>query len=378
MKHRFQFLLGLSLVLVMVLAACGGTPATEEPAATEAPAAEEPAATEAPATEEEPVEEPMAMPGEGTTVRLGRATWDTGWFQAAIYSNLLQELGYDVSAPNDLTPEIFYVALANGELDFWANGWFPIHNTFVQQEDVAGKVELVGYQVKAGALQGYLVDKKTADEMGIVSLEDFKNPEVAALFDGDGNGKADLIGCNPGWGCEKVIEHHLDAYELRESIDHIQGEYSALMADTIARYKRGEPVLFYTWTPNWTIAELAPGEDVVWIEVPFSSLPEDQKDMEDMTVGDGIIGCVADPCNIGFPPNDIRVVANAEFLASDPAAQRLFELVEVPLQDIADQNTKMLEGEDSDDDIARHVQEWIDANRAQIDEWLNEARAAGA
>jgi glycine betaine/proline transport system substrate-binding protein len=25
------------------------------------------------------------MPGEGTTVRMGQATWDTGWFHAEIY-----------------------------------------------------------------------------------------------------------------------------------------------------------------------------------------------------------------------------------------------------------------------------------------------------
>jgi glycine betaine/proline transport system substrate-binding protein len=37
---------------------------------------------------------------------------------------------------------------------------------------------------------------------------------VAALFDGDGDGKADLIGCNPGWGCEGAINHHLDAFGL--------------------------------------------------------------------------------------------------------------------------------------------------------------------
>ena len=34
-------------------------------------------------------------PGEGVTVTPARATWDTGWFPAAVYSRLLEELGYE-------------------------------------------------------------------------------------------------------------------------------------------------------------------------------------------------------------------------------------------------------------------------------------------
>lgn len=386
MKWRLFHILSLSLVLTLLLAACGGQtaeePAEEPPAQEEAAeepaeetAAEEEAVTEAETTTEE--ETMVGLPGEGTTVSIGRATWDTGWFQAELYSQMLEELGYTVEDPSTLDNPAFYLSAARGDLDFWPNGWFPLHNTFIEDENVEGNVELVGYEVEAGALQGYLIDKKTADELGITSLEDFKDPEIAAAFDGNGNGLADLIGCNPGWGCELVIEHHLDAYELRNSIEHVQGEYSALMADTAARFQRGEPILFYTWTPNWTVAQLVPGEDVVWIEVPFSSLPEEQGGAEVDTVAEGVEGCVIDPCNMGFQPNDIRVVANTQFLEENPAARQLFELVEIPLGDIAEQNVKMIiDGEDSEEDIARHASEWIEENRDLVDGWLDEAMAA--
>jgi glycine betaine/proline transport system substrate-binding protein len=289
---------------------------------------------------------------------------------------LLQDLGYEVSDPSTLDNPAFYLSAARGDLDFWPNGWFPLHDTFINQEDVQGQVELVGFQVEAGALQGYLVDSASIEEYGITSLEDFKDPEIAAAFDGNGNGQADLIGCNPGWGCELVIEHHLDAYELRDSVEHVQGEYSALMADTISRFQQGEPVLFYTWTPNWTVAELELGEDVMWIEVPFSSLPEEQGGEDVDTTAEGIEGCVSDPCNMGFIPNDIRVVANSTFLDENPAATTLFELVEIPLEDIAQQNVRMIEGEDSEEDIQGHAETWIEENRDQVDEWLSEARSA--
>jgi ABC-type proline/glycine betaine transport system substrate-binding protein/ABC-type amino acid transport substrate-binding protein len=306
---------------------------------------------------------------------MGRATWDTGWFQAEIFKALMEKLGYRVEGPKTFDTSQFYRAAARGDIDFWANGWFPLHNAFINDEAVRGKVELVGYEVKGGALQGYLIDKKSSQKHRITNLEDLKDPKVARLFDRDGNGRADLIGCNVGWGCELVIEHHLDKYKLRDTVEHIQGDYSLLIHDTVSRYRQGEPVLFYTWTPNWTVGTLVPGEDVVWLEVPFASLPEDQQALEDKSIIKGIPGCVRDPCAIGWPPNDIRVVANSAFLQKNPGVRRLLESVVIPLEDIDAENARMISGEGADEDFRRHALEWIEKNRESVNQWLAEARA---
>ncbi|MDC0933843.1 glycine betaine ABC transporter substrate-binding protein [Arcobacteraceae bacterium] len=110
-----------------------------------------------------------------------------------------------------------------------------------------------------------MIDKKTADKYNIKYLNDLNKPEIAKLFDSNGNGKADLTGCSGGWNCSKVIEHHLDAYNLRDNIEHNQGAYSALIADTIARYKTGKSILYYTWTPYWVSGKLVPGKDVTFL-----------------------------------------------------------------------------------------------------------------
>ncbi|MGH6900836.1 MAG: glycine betaine/L-proline ABC transporter substrate-binding protein ProX [Geminicoccaceae bacterium] len=317
-----------------------------------------------------------AEPGEGKTVQPARATWDTGWFPTAIYMQALEELGYQVEEPTTLDNPVFYQAVGQGDVDFWVNGWFPLHNEY--EDAYAQGAELVGYVAEGGALQGYLIDKATADEQGITNLEDLKDPETAQLFDADGDGKADMVACPPGWGCELVIEHHMEAYELGDYVNTIKAAYSASMADAMARYQQGEPILFYTWTPNWTVGMLEPGEDVVWIEVPFASLPEAQAQFEDETTVEGVTGCVDDPCEMGWPANDIRPVVNSAFLEDNPAARRLFEVMAIPLEDIFAQNAKMFEGEDSEEDLERHAEEWIAANRDQFDQWLEEARAAAS
>ncbi len=314
----------------------------------------------------------------GGKITMARATWDTGWFQAAIYAQLLDELGYDVTDPAELTRDAntFYPALAQEEVDLWANGWFPLHDIYLDRELFSGQlisepIEPVGFQVAAGAVQGYLIDKAAADSIGITSMSDLADASVAAAFDTDGDGRADLYGCNEGWGCNVVIDEHIDELDWGRNVEQVVGEYNDLINDVVRpRVAAGESVLFYTWTPNWTIDVLVPGTDVVWLESP--ALPDEEAD----TAVPGLAGCAGgDPCRLGWPVNDIRAVANTEFLEENPAVRRLLEVVAIPLNDIADQNAKMAqEAEYSDAMVRADAAEWIAANRALVDGWLDTAR----
>ena len=308
-------------------------------------------------------------PADNPPVRMARATWDTGWFQAEVYRLLIQQLGYEVEGPLTMDNDEFYTAVAAGEVDLWANGWFPTQDSFVQEEFA----ERVGTQVDDGALQGYFVDRSTAQAHGITNLGDLSSREVAALFDHDGDGLADLIGCEPSWGCAAIIDHHLDAYGLRGTVEQVQGAYSPLIRATFDQYRAGQPVLYYTWTPNWTVGELVPGRDVVWLETPFPSLPAEQAAYLDRTSIAGIPGCANDPCGVGWPPNDIRVVANTEFLEANPSIRKLLELVVIPLADISAQNALMVADEGDPEDIRRHAKEWVGANEVIVQRWIEAA-----
>ncbi|MDM7459585.1 MAG: glycine betaine/L-proline ABC transporter substrate-binding protein ProX [Paracoccus sp. (in: a-proteobacteria)] len=313
----------------------------------------------------------QTQPGNGTRIVMAQPTWDTGWFQTEIYAQMLQELGYDLEPTITLDNPIFYQSVAYGDVTMWVDGWFPLHNAYRDSFD--GRAEIVGAVARGGALEGYLVDRASAEEFGITSLDDFKRPEVQAAFDRNGNGLADLVACPPGWACEVNIDHHLDAYGLREHVSPIKAGYSASMADAVAAYGAGEPIFFYTWTPNWTVNELVPGEDVVWIEVPEVSLPEEFMYLADAATIPGVEGCVNDPCVLGFPASDIVPVVNTEFLDANPAVRTLLEEASIPLSDIVAQNAAMNAG---DTDLKAQAASWIEANRADVDAWLDAARAA--
>lgn len=314
-------------------------------------------------------------PGKGVKVQPARATWNTGFFQEALVRRGLVELGYKVKKPKDLQNPIFYKSVALGDVDYWANGWFPNHDSQLPK-NFYEKADKYGYVVKAGGLQGYLVSKREVEKFNIKSLDDFKRPEVIKAFDSNGDGKAELTACPPGWGCENVIAHHMKVYDLGKYINPIKAAYEAGMASALGAYKSGEPIFFYTWAPNWTIFKLKPGKDVMWINVPKIIPKESQKSAVDRMTVSGIEGAVTDPIKLGFVVSDIRIVASKKFIGKNPAAKKFFEVLTLPLIDINEQNTRMNEGEKSQKDIERHVDEWIAKNQAKWNGWLDAARQA--
>ena len=289
-------------------------------------------------------------------IKMGKADWDTGFFQAEIYKKALEKMGYKVSGPTVMKPQVFYVAAAAGDMDLWVNGWFENHNTYVKE--AMGKVKPVGYVVEKGGLQGYLIDKKTADKFNIKSIMDIK--KHAKEFDINSDGKADMVACPPGWGCEKIITKHFEELGLGEFINPLKADYSASMADTISRYKNGKSILFYTWTPNWSVGTLKLGEDVVWIEAPYS----DTKEVK-------VPNATKSKLNMGFAVNDIRAAANVDFLKANPKVEKMLKKASIPLADIAEQNLKMNAGEKSEKAIKKHAEDWIKANQSTFDSWIN-------
>ena len=98
---------------------------------------------------------------------------------------------------------------------------------------------------------------------------------------------------------------------------------------------------------------------------PNSSLPDDRTDNTEFNGK-----------NLGFAVNSLRVVANDAFLKANPPAAKLFELAKININDVSAQNNKMQNGEDADEDINRHVDEWMAANQDEFNSWVEAAEQA--
>lgn len=304
------------------------------------------------------------LPGKGVSVQPLKGTVDEEMFQTLLVSRALQKLGYRVQPVKSLENGTQHVAVAKGDATFTATHWMPLHRAFYESNG-ADKAFYRAGTYSRNAVQGYLIDKATAEKYHITSITQLKDPKLAALFDTDGDGKADLTGCNPGWGCELAINKHLKGLDLESSITHRQGNYQALIADTITRYKNGKPILYYVWTPFWVNTVLRPRKEVSWLEVP--NVPGAQG--EDQTQ-------LPNGKNYGFKLNQQYILANKAWAEKNPAAAKLFAVMQLPIEDINAQNMRMRQGESSEADVGRHVDGWIKAHQQTFDGWLEQARAA--
>ena len=307
---------------------------------------------------------------QGIRIRSAHSNWIEEHFQTAIVNIGLEHLGYQVESPKEIDYPALYLSLANGTLDYSTVYYDPGHKQFFDNAGGRKKLQGVGLLTPNGT-QGYQIDLRTAEKNKITNIQQLQDPKLAQLFDSDGDGKANLVGCNPGWFCEVLIDHHLDAYNLKDTVEQDRGNYTALLADAITRYNQGKSVLYYAYNPHWIFSVLKLQEDVIWLEVPFTDLPKTLGNLaENATVINGK--------NLGFPVLTQRIVANQNFLVNNPIAKRWFELVQVPIEDINVESLRIKNGENRPEDIRRHAQEWIRQNQDQFDDWLAQAKASGS
>lgn len=306
------------------------------------------------------------LPGKGVRVLPLQSSLAEETFQTILVTRALKKLGYDVQPIKEVQYPLAHLAVANGDATFMANHWNPHHSEFYKAAGGDAKLSRKGLYL-AGAAQGYMIDKKTADQYKIRDLSQLSDPKLAKLFDTSGDGKANLIGPSAGWGGEAVVSHQITTFKLSDTVTYTQGDYTALIADTLARFKQGKPVLFYAWTPYWLSNVLRPNQEVIWLEVPFSSMPGVQAGMDTKQ---------ANGKNYGFPLNNEYIVGNKTFVEKNPAAGKLFEVMSVPIDDISKQNRLMNEGQNQQQDVERHVDGWIKAHQKTFDGWVAQAMAA--
>ena len=314
------------------------------------------------------------LPGTGKTIRFAQSdSLGANYVTAQIVMSALKDMGYDVKL-STINTTLFFQAAAQGDLDVASDINFPQREPGylkVEKQAMAiGKGMIVG-----GGINGYLIDKKTADANNITSLEQMKDPKIAALF--GTKGKADLINCDPGWSCGDVVDFQLEKFQLKDTINSVRGKYEALMVEAVARVKRGEPAFFYAWSPSWVNNALVPGKDVVWLPTPFDALPPSVPNKGSAEVK-GVTGCAggADPCRMAMASWNWISVANREFIAANPEVKVLLEEMKFPLSTWSEWEHTINEKGGSASQINKLADTWITENKEQLAQWVAAATKA--
>ncbi|WP_419551643.1 glycine betaine ABC transporter substrate-binding protein [Candidatus Poriferisodalis sp.] len=347
-----------------------------------------------------PVAAPL-RPGEGVEVTAGtEGQW--GHFRAELYRQLLGELGYEVSDPWEAGPNVAYLWMAAGDLDYWTDGRFPSHEVWLDGDSYDGSrvgdhVSVVGEQMPVGNVLGWLISKTFADEHGVFTMDELNSdPAALAAFDAadavPGDGKADVFSL---WGTYGNIAESQAAFSGWDNIAFVRLDDAEMIERAVGAVTADAPVAMFVGTPLALTAMLEPGVDVYWLGVeeflddsnPLGHLEGEL--FSQVTRGhDGVGGYAAISarecpaaasrpdglCPLGWAANDIAVAARNDFLAANAAAAALLEAVTLSPVDVSQALARQADGSDP----AALAAEWIAANRLLVDQWLTAARTVPA
>jgi glycine betaine/proline transport system substrate-binding protein len=313
-----------------------------------------------------------ATPGEGKAIRYARSNaLGASYIQDEVVIAALQKLGYKLGMTTLAAPA-FYAAASQGDMDLITSINWPQNQ--VPYEKVKDKLALIGSgSIIGGGVNGYLIDKKTADAYGITNIEQLKDSKLAALFDTDHSGRAELINCDPGWSCGDVVDYQIKTFGLENTVRSVRGKYELLMAETFARAARGEPVLFYAWSPSWVVNTLQPGRDVVWQPTPFEALPSGVASPGSALVKN-VVGCAGgqNPCRMVIGAWNYVSIGNRAFLAENPAVTKFLVQVSFPLSTWTEWEGDIKKSQ-SNRDIKQVAETWIAAHQEEFDQWVSNA-----
>jgi len=341
-----------------------------------------------------PAPEVNLTPGEGVELTMCRANWASGYIQAEIVRQILQQAGFGVSDPStiELGPSNAYTAMAEGSCDFWANSWYPGHFSWFENQLPDGS--LVGDYVEAvpglfqdSGVQGFLVTKSWAEDNNVSTIDQINRDEsLWSQFDSDGNGKGEILGCPESWTCDDIIENQIafgNGTEPWDNFEETKAGYDGLFAEMVNRVNAGEPGILYTWSPASYLTVLVPGENVLWLSVEAvldGSNPLGKEGGENHQQEQGFTAFGADmctqPCQLGWSAADIQVSMRTDRLDENPFLRNLFPLIKPSILDISFLQVDQTDGDGSQAHVAELASGWMADNAAHVDAWIAEAAAA--
>ncbi|MEM9129566.1 MAG: glycine betaine ABC transporter substrate-binding protein [Pseudomonadota bacterium] len=188
------------------------------------------------------------------TVKIGDLTW-TG---ARAIGNVIEvvietRLGGEAEIVSGLSDGSVIAAgmdKGDGSVDVYTDLWMP-NRQGIWDQFVDG-AKTVGVNKPYLGTQQMYVPSYLADVAGTV--EDLKKPEVAAMFDKDGNGKGEYWAGDAGWKSTRMWQVKFKDYGLDELWEPEILPDATFKAQLKTAIQREQPILFYYWTPEWVHA----------------------------------------------------------------------------------------------------------------------------
>ncbi len=242
----------------------------------------------------------------------------------------------------------------DGSIDVHTDLWMP-NNQSMWDQYIDG-VQTVATNMPYKGTSNIYVPSYMADK--VRSIEDLNNPEIAAMFDTDGDGLGEYWAGDVTWASTKRWQIKFKSYGL----DGLW-EPNIISADTFkagleAAYASGKPQLFYYWTPE----ALHVKYDLTALEEPSRFEGCEDVDLQ----AENWLEVSTFECVIA--PNDIYVAYSKSLETRNPAVAKMLSNVQFTGDEINGWIVEMFENKRDPQEVA---EEWIEDNVDIVNGWIN-------
>jgi len=312
-----------------------------------------------------------------TPVVIGQLDWPGSRAIEEVLAQVMTEyLDADVTTIS-AAQEALYEALdkGDGSVDVVADMWADHLPAQMQAYVVPGSREtIILNETPYLGTEGIFVPSYVA-EQGVTKLADLAKPDVAKMFDSDGNGKGELWAGAVGWESTNHTEVRAKSYGFAPNFEFTTVDQPVFLAQLKDAYAKKQPMAFYYWTPEWIFAAF----ELTKLEEPeFDGYAtESAKGTERYNPN----GCYtfyqpaerndwleASNITCGQPPTRVHIAHSKALAERDPKVSQFLRQVKLDADVV---NQWILAMEVDGRDVAAVAKEWIDANRGMIEsEWL--------
>ena len=242
----------------------------------------------------------------------------------------------------------------DGSIDVHPDIWMP--NQVANWDQYVDGNKTVGVNKPYTGTQGMFVPHYLADK--VTSFADLANPEIAALFDKDGNGKGEYWAGDSSWTSTKMWQVKFKSYGLDELWEPEIVSDATFKAQLKASYGNEKPILFYYWTPEWLFAAY---DLAILDEPPVSEgcrvLKLEQEDWLEAST-------------FSCKHNDAEVwIGHSKSLEQrNPAVAKMLSNMTLDPGTVNDWILKIGRDEENAQDVA---EQWVEENMDTVNAWIN-------
>ena len=300
----------------------------------------------------------LSTPSMAADITIGVPNWAAAEAISYMVDRLVeQETGLEVDRVASTNPVIFK-AMDSGDMDMHPDVWLPNQKNLTEKY-VDGEKSVALSSNAYDGFAGFCVTKKTADDLGVKSIYDLADPEIAKNFDTNGDGKGEVWVGASGWAGTAIDTVRLTSYGVGETFEILEMDESLAIARIKAAAESGAYFATLCFAPHmmFQLAELVQLEEPAYEESKWTMVqPTDDPDW-----------LAKSNIEVAYPPIKIQIAYATRLEEAHPRAVEILRGIQLDTATVNDWNFKIIELKEDPEEV---VDAWMAANPDRVKGWL--------